>query len=245
MVKIKVIAIVASHKRYEILKDCISCLKPQVNDIVLAGSSCWVDGVEGCSLAKMVAKEEDLIYVDHTNKILGTKWAAALNRARDENADAVLICGSDDLLASDWVCQKTSMTSPYFADGFSICGVNSWYVYNPIIDEMIQCTYRSEQRSDPLGAGRLISKTILDHVDWQIFPSEAIGCDLYSYRKLGSPGYSKIYSTCLCVKGNWNMLDSWEQLIGAESLDIGFYGPNGIDEMLKRFPDIDFDKYKK
>jgi len=244
----KTVALIASHNRDLILRDCIECLKPQVDDIVLVGSSEWVDGTQGCDVEKKVAREMDLIYVDHTNKILGRKWQAGLNRCRELDPDAVLICGSDDLLRHDWV-ETVSNKKMCDETPYDLTGVNFWYVYNPIVDQLVLLSYRAI-RNDPIGAGRIFRKRILDFADWQIFPTEGgVGCDRYSYsivrRYDGSVHHYVNEAKLLCVKGDWIMLDTWEQLLAAESLEV-FHCPDSKDDFLKEnFPLIDFDKYRR
>lgn len=238
----RTVALIASFNRDLILRDCITCLQPQVDDIVLVGSSEWVDGSQGCDVEKKVAKDMDLVYVDHTNKILGKKWQSGLNKCRELNPDAVLICGSDDLLRHDWVKEISQKED-------DLVGVNFWYVYNPILDELILISY-SNIRNDPVGAGRIFRKGILDAADWQIFPTEGgIGCDRYSYSIVlkhgGSVHHYANHSSLLCVKGDWVMMDSWEQLLAADSLEI-FQCIDSKDDFLKKdFPLIDFDKYRR
>ena len=239
----KVVALIASHKRDEILQDSITCLKPQVDDIVLVGTSDWIKEADTCNIAKRIAKKNDLIYVDHSNKILGQKWQAALNRARLENPDAVLICGSDDLIPVGYV--DIFKKDP---ENILLAGTNHWFVLNPIKNELIRCYYRTEQRSDPIGAGRIISKEALGRCDWQIFPREGgIGCDLYSFRMLRMQADSwQCFPDILSVKGRWSMLDSWEQLLNAQSVDVDFvYRESAQSYIVNNYPNIDFDKYRK
>lgn len=232
--KMKIIGLVASHKRYDILKDCISCLKVQVDDIVLVGSSEWVDSAQGCNLAKKVAKEEDLIYVDHTNKILGRKWQAGLDRCKGLDPDAILICGSDDLIGNDYLDDYCNM---------KVAGVGSWYVYNPLEPFCITCSYKV--RKDPLGAGRVIPAHRLRQYNWDIFPYESgVGCDGYSYlRTAGNKGWDNLGRVVLSVKGDWDMIDTWDMLCKATSLDVSIV--NYWNDFLENnFPHIDFEKYR-
>lgn len=243
----KIVALIASHKRDTILRDCLACIMPQVDEVVVVGSTDWVEGKGlGCSLAKKIVNEFDCIYVDHRNKILGEKWQAGLNRCRELSPDAILICGSDDLISPGWVDEYKQLSKNNRIDLF---GTNIWYVYNPIINDLIEVDYISKKRQDPIGAGRIINKFILDQLGWEIFPHEAIGCDIYSYNRMRKVFYGEwvkpsFKQVLLSVKGNWQMLDSWEQIIGSKNIKIYYRNPFFI---LSKFvnPKIDFEKYKK
>ena len=228
----KIIALIASHGRDAILRDCISCIKPQVDDIVLVGSSEWVDSTQGCNIAKKIAKEEDLIYVDHTNKVLGRKWQAGLDRCRGLDPDAVLICGSDDLIEKDYLDDFC---------GIKVAGVGSWYVYNPINEICISCSYKI--RKDPLGAGRVIPAHRLRQYNWDIFPYESgVGCDGYSYlRTAGNKGWDNLGKTVLSVKGDWDAIDTWEMLYNSTNLNVKILNREiEACNLLNKFPHIDF-----
>ena len=232
----KIVALIASHRRYDILKDCVSCIKPQVDDIVLVGSSDWIGDGDTCNLAKKVAKEESLVYVDHTNKILGRKWQAGLDRARQLDPDAVLIVGSDDLIEKDYLDDYC---------GEKVAGVGSWYAYNPFNQICISCSYKT--RKDPLGAGRIIPAHRLRQYNWDIFPYEGgIGCDGYSYKRTaGSQGWDNLGKTVLSVKGDWEAIDTWEMLYNSTNLNVKILNREiEACNLLNKFAHIDFGKYR-
>jgi len=240
----KIVALIASYKRDMILRDCLKCIMPQVNDVVLVGSSPWVspetvivDDFSDRNIEKHIARELGLIYVDHRNSPLGQKWQAGLNKCRELKPDAVLICGSDDLLSNRWVAEGIR------CDEYLLTGQSWWEVYNCKTNELVHVAYLS--RPDPIGAGRIIKKELLDKLDWQIFPTEGgIGCDYYSYnRMLKYTEYGLNPENILSVKGNWNMLDSWEQIIGSDKLVYNWHKDTDV-WLSKHFPDIDFEKYR-
>ena len=242
----KVIAVIASFNRDEILRDCILCIAPQVDNIIIVGSSNWVStpGM-GSHIEKQIAIENDLIYVDHANNPLGRKWQAGLNRAREEGADAVLICGSDDLIPVGYVEFLKS-----WCPADTVWGSYRWNVYNTILNKMVRCEYR--MRADPIGAGRIIPKSVLDKLDWEIFPVIAgQGCDLYSYNRLHK--VSVFYNSpalqaepVLCVKGGWDCMDTWDQILDSPALNVQERCTEFIpDYLADKFPAVDFDKYTK
>ncbi len=243
----KTIALIASYNREIILQDCINQIKPQVDDIVLVGSSEWVDGTQGCNVEKKIAKKNDLIYVDHTNKVLGSKFQSGLNRCRDLKADAVLICGSDDLISNDYIYEVSLNWKRQVEAGWIIYGKRRWNVYNPMVDDLCFMSYK--RRSDFVGAGRVIGTNLLHALDWQIFPTEAVGCDLYSWNVMEKHRLTIIdmnFGRVLSVKGDWDMLDSWDQLLSSPELDISHVAVERKQKFLDHYyPLIDFDKYKR
>jgi hypothetical protein len=238
----KIVALIASYDRDMILRDCLKCIMPQVDDIVLVGSSGWVEGANGSPVEKNIAKELGLVYVDHKNRPLGQKWQAGLNKCRELEPDAVLICGSDDLLKSNYVEEGIWDCNCW------ISGVDAWNIMLVISEDIKIVKVKYKKREDFIGAGRIISKELLDRVNWQIFPSEALGCDIYSWcimrPYMGCQHYNR--SEIMCVKGSWEMLDSWKQIIESESLNrvLWYNNKNEIKNLLNSlFPEIDFKKY--
>ena len=243
----KIVALIASHKRDEILQDSITCLNPQVDDIVLVGTSDWIKEADTCNIAKRIAKKNDLIYVDHSNKVLGSKFQAALNKCRELSPDLVLVCGSDDLVSNDYVDTIRVYNEKRSSLRSIILGKTKWNAYNPPNNEI--CFFSYKERKDFIGAGRAIGADVLNKVDWQIFPTEGgVGSDLYSWNILTPHCKEKIdmyYGRLLSVKGNWSMLDTWEQMVNAPSLNVTKM-TRSIDRWLEYYcPNIDFDKYKK
>lgn len=245
--KFKLIAVIASYRRGIILQDTIDCLKPQVDDIVIVGSSEWVDGVNGCSEEKKIAVKNSLIYVDHKNDPLGQKWQAGLNEAHNYLPDAIMIVGSDDFILPTWGPDAKEIFSDYRKDWrYDVLGMGVWNVYNAPTREMISCNYRT--RNDPIGAGRVIRSSVLDGCGWQIFPTVGgIGCDAYSFdilKKHLKGRVGKSFNRVLSVKGTWRCMDTWSQICRAESLEIDCIDAMETAQYLKmNFPKIDFEKY--
>jgi hypothetical protein len=170
-----------------------------------------------------------------------------LNEARNFLPEAVLICGSDDFIAPTWVADAMHILSDYRKDDrYHILGMGMWNVYNAPTQQMVQCNYK--YRNDPIGAGRIIRKSVLDAWNWQIFPTTGgIGCDKYSFDVMKPHCKGRIgksFNRVLCVKGNWPCMDTWEQILNADSLDITPVDAMETAQYLKlNYPNIDFGKY--
>jgi hypothetical protein len=105
-----------------------------------------------------------LAYDDMT---LGAKWQMGVNFARQCDPDAIMIVGSGNWFTNGWV--KTLY--PYL-DDYDIVGSEAMYVYQIRKRDQVMIHwggYHAARKGDMLGAGRLISRRMLDKVDWQIY----------------------------------------------------------------------------
>lgn len=243
----RIVAVIASYRRGKILQDVIDCLKPQVYQVIVVGSSVGIDGDNGCGDEWDIAYNSCVDYVDCKNVPLGVKWQEGMNHARLFHPDAVLICGSDDLIVPAWGSVASDILSDYRQDSrYDIVGLNRWYVLNAPTNQMISCSYKT--RRDPIGAGRIIRKELLDKCGWQIFPRvSGIGCDGYSFEILKKHCTGRICEMqhmLVSVKGTWPCLDTWDQMVNAQSLNVEFVSAEDTVKFLKgNFPKIDFRKY--
>ena len=239
----KIVALIASYDREMVLRDCLNAVMPQVDDVVLVGTSTSPSPAlfKRRDAELKIAEELNLLYVDYSNSILGRKWQAGLNRCRELRPDAVLIVGSDDIIQTDHVQMIVGENEVLEC----VHGPMDWYMYNPKLNKLAKCSY--QVRIDPIGAGRVLPATALDKVDWQIFPTEGgVGCDVYSYNILSPHVTFVACQPILSIKGNWAMMDTWEQIVGATSLNVTIYEDDIRDKVLKGvFCHIDFEKYKQ
>jgi hypothetical protein len=227
MIEPTVIALMAAHEGREgIMIDSLKCLDNQgIEGTVVVGS--------GGSEKDAALSVRNVLYTEAPNDCLGAKWQAGLDVVKSFNPDVVLICGSDDLLSSGWVHEHTD-----YLENADIVGKSSWFVYD--VDwrkRLIQTPlwwvwYKT--RKDPIGAGRLIHRRVLDPVDWQVFPQKpGVACDRHVYDILVARG-ARVKLTneltdewCYSVKGPWEMLDCFGSIMTAESL-----GKRPIDDGL-------------
>lgn len=98
---------------------------------------------------------------------LGLKWQRGISAARDLDPDAIMIVGSGNWFTNGWV--KT--LCPYLTD-YDMVGGEAMYVYQIRQNDSVMIHwggYHTSRKGDMLGAGRLLSRRILDKVDWQIY----------------------------------------------------------------------------
>jgi hypothetical protein len=108
-------------------------------------------------------------WTQRRNKPLGLKWNSAFEVAKDYNPDAVLFVGSSDWLSDNWL---TTMR-PYVEEhGFA--GVPGCYMAD--IGDTIRTinwkgykTCRPERADETIGIGRMLSRRLIEAMDWQPF----------------------------------------------------------------------------
>ena len=239
----KIVSITASYQRPEITIDTLNLFKNQkylVKSILV-----------GSSLAEQKAAEQvDAVYVNHANHPLGSKWQAGVDKARELNPDAILICGSDDWLTSNWceVCSKE------IEKGFDLVGKTRWCLCDVHPGKSLQLFrihYKVKKRKDPIGSGRLISRKVLDKLNWELFPKNKDKyLDWESWTRIKKAGGTlKLLDNrediwAMCIKSTWKSKSNWitskknSQCIWGEVANpkewIGHHYPGApIDKYLK------------
>lgn len=207
----KIVALIPTYQRKEITIETIKRLREQttqIDHIVVIGS---------CSEDEKASKEADH-YIEVANFPLGAKLQAGIEYSQSLNPDAILLCGSDDWLSNNWV----EALIPYLSS-YDLIGVDRLYVLTYKSEELQlgQCSYeRSETRTEePMGPGRLISRRVLDKLNWKLFPATINkGLDKTSFQRilkvqgkifLETTGQVKL----LAVKGDWPTINNWDAYI--------------------------------
>lgn len=161
----KVVAAIAVHGRLPLLEHTINRLykKNGCYKVVCAG-----DGIEERKLCESLGA----VWTPRRNKPLGMKWNAAFQKARDFNPDAVVFVGSSDWLSNNWF----QIMRPYIeTHGFA--GVPGCYLAD-LGAEIRLCDwtcgyagYRQDRADESIGIGRMLSRRLLDAIDWTPFDS--------------------------------------------------------------------------
>jgi len=177
----KIIAIMPVHGREVLSMESVLRLKRQthVRKVVVAGDS---------SLESRIAEAAGAEFVSYPNEPLSLKFQAALYKARELSPDAVLVSGSDNFLSKDWA----RILAGKIKSGADVAGISRLWqclAYPGKKIEMHEFAYRNQFADEPYGAGRLISRTILEKCEWNIFriPRNS-GCDRMSYETLKAAG---------------------------------------------------------
>tara|TARA_B100001059_G_scaffold236815_2_gene290825 strand:+ start:6098 stop:7180 length:1083 start_codon:yes stop_codon:yes gene_type:complete len=106
-------------------------------------------------------------FVKHDNNPLSLKFQKGVSEAKQFNADAIMILGSDDIVSQEYI----DKSHDYLDKEYQYIGINTWlnscfYRNNFIYTE---ATYRYRVQGDGIGAGRIISKYLLDMCKWNLY----------------------------------------------------------------------------
>lgn len=126
---------------------------------------CSGDGPE----EKKLCESLGAVWTPRRNKPLGLKWNSAFEVAKDYNPDAVLYVGSSDWLCNDWI----SIMRPY-VEQHGFAGTPGCYLAD--IGETIRLMkwngykgYRDERADETIGSGRMLSRRLIEALDWKPF----------------------------------------------------------------------------
>jgi hypothetical protein len=155
----RVIAVIPVHGRLDLLPYTIQRLyrKNDVYRVICVG-----DG----AVEKAVCEYEGARWVPYQNKPLGAKWNAGFLEAKKYNPDAVLYVGSSDWLSNNWI----PIMKPH-VDQYGMVGVPGCHFID-IADKLRAVYwpgYIGERSNETIGIGRMLSKDLLDKIDWKPF----------------------------------------------------------------------------
>lgn len=204
----KIVTVVPTYRRKDITIAVVKNLLRQTVplEVIVVGSEA------GDSDA---ARETRVRYVECANQPLSMKIQAGVASARELSPDAVMLCGSDDWLSTNWI----ETLAPYL-ENHEIVGGGIVYFLRVLPSDALQLIrvniYKGTLRyGEPIGAGRLISKRILDRLDWRIWRERInSGCDGSSFKLMRANNarifmYEEDKAKLLCPKGEWKQLSSW------------------------------------
>ena len=206
-----IICLIAFLGRHEILKYNIEMLNKQTIDIKI---------VLVVSNKKDIqfANDNGIYWVYAPNNPLGRKWQIGLEECRKFNPKAILINGSDDILSLNWA----KYCFNFIKNGYDLVGKNSWYLTDITNNNIYHFGY--VKPNIIIGAGRMISRDILDEINWNLFPVfQHRGLDTHCTKILNNNNAKiKIINSnkifILSTKGMYNTLNTTERIINAKTL---------------------------
>lgn len=149
-------------------------------------------------------------HIETSNFPLSNKWQTGIEEVRELNPDYVLMLGSDDFICSNLLDVYTSEMEK----GTELIGLIDCYFLDSRIDKLSYWVgYRNHRRGESIGMARMLSKGLLNKLDWKVWTIQANkGLDSIMMKKLRSLKVSEKMFNCknknimaLDVKTNINV----------------------------------------
>lgn len=228
----KVVAAIPVHGRLPLLKQTITRLykKNGCYKVVCAGDD---------FKAKKLCESLGAVWVNIPNKPLGRKWNLAFTKAREFKPDAVLYVGSSDWLSDNWIPETRPYVEQHGITGTPGC----WFADIPKrgkIRIVYWPGYVGERSNESIGIGRMLSKKLLDLIDWQPFDStKDSSMDASMKQKCAAVGYHDFFVR-EDVKAMSISTDMWDNMHKFEDHWSGKLPSDkieNVEEFLKQFPE--------
>lgn len=143
-----------------------------------------------------LAQQHGWQYVEFANRPLGAKWNAALGRAREMEADAILVVGSDDWLSDGLIKHQVEALER----GVQVAEIRDVYL---LCGRTLEC-----RRFGPTGVGRTVHRTILDKLDWSLWgPGTNCRLDAFMNKRLRAVGVESRESCYMSDVEGGSMVD--------------------------------------
>ena len=157
----EIVAIIPVFGREKLFKYTIRRLyqKNKINHVIVLGES---------ESERITAIKEGAIFIKHKNKPLGAKWNTGFQYSKRFNPDAVLFVGSSDWISKDWI----DSAYPYVLNGYGYVGKKDYYMLDTNGKNIRTCRwlgYLCNRKNETIGIGRLISKKLLEKINYTPF----------------------------------------------------------------------------
>ena len=155
----------------------------------------WYD--EGLKCLMVVSTKKDrqfcinrqIDYIHAPNFPLSNKWQTGVNFLKEySDADAFLILGSDDMI------KGSENYKTYLLQGYEFIGITDIYVQDLKTGERIHWEgYTNHRRGESAGAGRCLSRSLMDKLDWLLWTGDInSGLDFCLTKRLEKVNYKSI-----------------------------------------------------
>lgn len=205
--------VVTSVGRERIVLETLRFLKKQTypTDLLLIS-----DNPHNASIAKQVKCN----FLHYKNKPVGEKWQVGVNYVRKRfQPDAVMVCASNDWLTNNWCVNAIE----YIKEGYDMVGKRLFHSCRVLPKRKINFVTR--QGYHIVGSGRLYSKSILDKIDWKLFPEHRnSGLDGSCEAKiLKSKAKFKQLDDILDmhivgIRSTWPTMHTWKEVSGSKNV---------------------------
>jgi hypothetical protein len=154
--------------------------RPEVFNMWCKGVNALLEYYPNVDLQVVVAGSEgrasrDLVephgyhYIETPNTPLAEKMNKTIYKARELGSDYVLCVGSDDIVTPELLGKYLE----YIENGYDFIGVLDWYFYDTATHRALYWGgYADSRAGATCGAGRVLSKWLLDKWDWRIWENK-------------------------------------------------------------------------
>lgn len=237
--------------RFDILETVVKEANNRVEGlstlVVLAGTS----ERDAQFLREITLRYETIVGTVTQNTPVGRKWQTVVDLALAiGNFNLLGITGSDDVLPTELIKgvverhRKNTSSSVVKSLVPALYATMEWLVFSSarsekISPQLVRCNYKLGSALMPLGAGRFYAREALDRFDGQIFDTrrnnllDDKGFYLVQNNGMSIEYYGLEEGAVLSVKGDWEQMNSFSALLGAERVDVRDYSFAGYN-LLKR-----------
>lgn len=224
----KVVAVIPVHGRLPLLKHTIQRLYNK--------NGCFKVICVGSELERDVCEKNGAEFVLHSNNPLGAKWNAGFMAAKKHNPTACLFVGSSDWVSDNWLQGMNEYD-------YDLIGKKDFYMLD-IGDKFRACHWKGytakERANEPIGIGRMLSRNILEQMDWQPMDGKLnSSLDWSMFQKVKALGGNIILVEDETLKSLSVSTDKWDNMHKFNEHYTGKLKSDiiNVDELLNEFPE--------
>jgi hypothetical protein len=218
------VVVIAAHRRTEILVQVVNNLL-SFHDTALETSLSVVVCVSSVDDAELldsgVGDNKSLHIIRCANLPLGNKWQQAVEYSKLLSPQALIICGSDDLLSYSYL--SACLGNINHSDEWALCAPAQWHMVDAN-SQVFAVRYKASGATRILGSGRVYSREFMKQINWKLFDRYLdSGLDYRGLSMVHNRGEDKLHIismqfTVMSVKGNWAMLNTLDDIRMSDGL---------------------------
>lgn len=152
---------------------CVNLFLKNMTELRSATSQITIDvvtvGPDNAKLKEWLT-DNNCVYVTSEEGFLGVKLNQALGEIKYLKPDYVMLTETDKFISGSYL--KT--ICKFLMNGYEYIGVVDQYIYHPNSKELIYWRgYDGQRKNEPVRAGRIVSRQILQSLDWKLWDDSA------------------------------------------------------------------------
>lgn len=171
--KPKITVVTAVYKRHDLTKYVLNKYK-QMKDMNIGVNLSLVAAGSEEKISQSICENNDFMYIETPNMPLNKKWVAATKKASETDPDAIVFVNSDDVVSPDYFLKTFNKMNEKDVE---FLGIRDLYFmgigHKTLCGRMFYWPgYTGSRRDDgdePIGAGRVFSRSLLDRLDWELW----------------------------------------------------------------------------